>query len=84
MEPSDESMQQIGAFEPSEAKRALSLLEAHQIPFEIEADNSALADPNRTIQLLCGLYPEGPKILVFVPKSKVPDAEVALKPLFPI
>ncbi len=77
-------MQQIGAFEPSEAKRALALLEEHQIPFDIEVDNSALADPDRTIQLLCGFYPEGPKILVFVPKSKVPDAEVALKPLFPI
>ena len=84
MESPEEQMQQIGAFEPSDAKRAFALLEAHQIPFEIEADNSALADPNRTIQLLFGIYPEGSKILVFVPESKVADAEVALKPLFPV
>jgi len=84
MEPSEESMQQIGAFDPSDAKRAIALLEAHQIPFEIDADHSALADPNRTIQLLCGMYPEGSKIVLFVPESKVSNAQVALETLFPV
>jgi hypothetical protein len=84
MEQPEESMQQIGAFEPSDAKRVLALLEAQQIPFEIEADNSALADPNRAIQLLCGLYPEGAKMIIFVPESRLPDAEAVLNRLFPV
>ena len=81
---SEESeMQQIGAFEPSDAKRAIALLEARQIPFEVEVDDSALANPNRWIQLCMGVYPEGSKVVLLVPGSRVPDATEALTNLFP-
>ncbi len=42
MEPPEEMLQQVGAFEPSDAKRVIALLEARSIPFEVEADDSAL------------------------------------------
>jgi hypothetical protein len=84
MEPSEEMLQQVGAFDPSDAKRVVASLEAQGIPFEVEADDSALFTPNRWLQLSVGMYPEGSKVIVFVPESKVPDAMKALKVLFPV
>jgi hypothetical protein len=82
MEPPEEMMHQIGAFEPFEAKRVLALLEAHEIPFEVEADHSALANPTRPLQFYFGMYPEGSKLAVFVPESKEQRALEALKAMF--
>lgn len=81
---SDEMLHQVGAFEPSEAKRLLPLFEAEQIPFEVESDHSALAKPGRWLQQYFGMYPEGSKLVVFVPESFVPRAEAIVRRLFPV
>lgn len=77
-------MHQIGAFEPHEAKRVLALLEARKIPFEVEADNSALAEPSRPLQFYFGMYPSGSKLAVFVPESVLEEATHALREIFPV
>jgi hypothetical protein len=84
MEDAGEMMHQVGAFEPHEAKRVLALFEARKIPFEVEADNSALADPTRPLQFYFGMYPEGSKLAVFVPESSLQEATKALSELFPV
>jgi hypothetical protein len=83
MDDSPEMLHQLGAFEPIEAKRVLPLLEAHQIPFEVERDDSALGQPNRALQFYFGMYPEGSKLAVFVRESDLPRALKALEHLFP-
>ncbi|HSY54279.1 MAG TPA: hypothetical protein VK785_07520 [Opitutaceae bacterium] len=80
---SSEMLHQLGSFEPMEAKRLLPALEMHGIPFEIETDNSALAHPNRWMGLAFGLYPDGSKIVVFVPESEMARALDVLHGLFP-
>jgi hypothetical protein len=47
---SDEKFEAIGAFEPREVKRVVALLEAQEIPFDLQADNSALSNPVRGVQ----------------------------------
>ena len=83
MESPDDIMQQIGAFEPSDAKRVIASLETNKIPFEVEADDSALFAPNRWLQLQFGMYPDGSKVVIFVPESRVPNATEILNTLFP-
>lgn len=84
MEPQEEMLQQLGAFEPSDAKRLLPLLEAEHIPFEVEADDSALSAPGRWIYLCTGIYPEGSKVVVFVSESDLTRATEILDTLFPV
>ena len=84
MQEPDEMLHQVGAFEPFEAKRVLALFEAKQIPFEVETDNSALTNPTRPLQFYFGMYPEGSKLLIFVPESKQAEAMQALRELFPV
>jgi hypothetical protein len=84
MDGNPESMHQLGAFEPREAKKLLPLLEAKGIRFEVEMDHSALARPNRALQLYFGMYPEGSKLVIFVPESEVGKAMATIKELFPI
>ena len=84
MDDTSEMLHQLGAFEPHEAKKVLPLLEATGIRFEVEADHTALAQPNRALQLYFGLYPEGSKLAIFVPESQVEKAMAAIKDLFPI
>jgi hypothetical protein len=83
MNESSEMLHQLGAFEPIEAKRVLPILEAHEIPFEVERDDSALTRPNRALELYFGMYPEGSKLAVFVRESDLPRALKALEHLFP-
>ena len=78
-----EMMHQLGAFEPNEATRLLQRLEADGIPFELDRDDTALAAPNRALQLYLGMYPEGSKLVVFVPASRLEKALTVLKELFP-
>jgi len=74
--PDEEAMMfQLGAFEPTEAKRLLPQLEAAGIPFEIEADNSALLQPGRSAALALGMYPAGSKIVIFVPEATADRAQ---------
>ena len=84
MDTPEEMMHQVGAFEPFEAKKLLELFEAEGIPFEIESDYSALASPSRYLQLSLGMYPEGSKLLVFVPESSLAKAEALLRDRFPV
>lgn len=84
MDENSEMLHQLGSFEPHEAKKVLPRLEAAGIRFEIEADNSALAQPNRALQLYFGMYPEGSKLAVFVPESQVEPAMAAIKDMFPV
>jgi len=81
---SDEMLHQVGDFEPSEAKRVLAVFEAESIPFEVESDHSALAKPGRWLQQYFGMYPEGSKLVVFVPESSLAKAEAILRQMFPI
>ena len=83
MEPPEEMMP-IGAFEPSDAKRVVASLEAQGIPFKVEADDSAVFTPNRWIPLAMGIYPEGSKVVLSVPESKMPNATEILNALFPV
>jgi hypothetical protein len=75
---------QIGSFEPMEAKRVFPLLDQHQIPFEMEGDHSRLQAPFRFLQLEFGLYPEGSKVLIFVPEKDEIRAQQLLATLFPV
>lgn len=84
MESNEEMLRQLGAFEPMDAKRLLPLLEAEHIPFEVEADDSALSKPNRWLHLYFGMYPEGSKVVVFVAESDLPRATQILETLFPV
>ena len=84
MDDSSEMSHQLGAFEPMAVKKVLPVLEAEGIPFEIEADHSALTQPNRYLQLYFGMYPDGSKIVVFVRESDLPNARIALERLFPV
>jgi len=78
-----EMIHQLGTFEPHEATRLLPRLEAEGVRFELEQDDSALAQPNRPLQLYLGMYPEGSKLIVFVPASQLDRALALLKELFP-
>jgi hypothetical protein len=79
-----EMMHQLGAFEPHEAKKVLPRLEAEGIRFELEVDNTEMMKPTHAAQLYLGIYPEGSKLLVFVPESQLEKAQAALKDLFPV
>ncbi len=81
---SDEMLHQVGDFEPFEAKKVLAAFEAQNIPFEVESDHSSLAKPGRWLLQSLGMYPEGSKLVVFVPESSVPKAEAILAAMFPI
>ena len=79
-----EKFEAIVAFEPREVRRVVALLEAQEIPFDLQADNSALSNPVRAVQLSMGIYPEGPKIVVFVPEADYAAALEAISVMFPV
>jgi hypothetical protein len=84
MSDAPEMLHQLGAFEPHDAKRVLSLLEAEKISFEVESDHSALVEPNRALQLYFGMYPEGSKLAVFVREPDLPRAVQLIAQIFPV
>ena len=84
MSSSDELLHQVGDFEPSQAKAVLAAFEGEGIPFEIESDHSALMQPGRTLQMYLGMYPEGSKLVVFVPESFLVRAQEIVRKLFPV
>jgi len=79
-----EKLHQLGAFEPHEAKKVLPRLETEGIHFELEVDNTELMKPTHAAQLNFGIYPEGSKLVVFVPESELENALAAVKDLFPV
>ena len=81
---SDERLHQLGSFDPADAKRILAALESASIPFDVEADYSALAKPGRSMELYLGMSPEGSKLAVFVPAAKLESAQAELRRLFPV
>jgi hypothetical protein len=78
----DENLVQVGAFDPFEAKQVIALLEANAIPFEVETDHAALLEPARGVQLYFGMYPEGSRIIIFVPEHQEPAATEVLSDFF--
>jgi hypothetical protein len=75
---------QVGAFEPSDAKRVLAELEKEGVPFEVEADHSALYRIDRCIDLYLATYPEGSKLLIFVPEENSEQAkQIISRSIFP-
>jgi len=84
MDDHGELMHQVGSFEPLDAKKVLPLLEANGIRFELETDDSALERPGRWMELSLGMYPEGSKLLVFVPESQVARATNLILSIFPV
>lgn len=84
MDDTHELMHQVGTFEPFDAKRVLPLLEANGIRFELEMDHSALQRPGRGVDLYLGTYPEGSKLMVFVPESQVATATTLILSLYPV
>ncbi len=81
---SEELLHEVGIFDPSDAKQVLAVFEAEGIPFEIEADHSALEDPNRPLQLYLWMFPAGSKFAIFVPESSLSQAEAIVKKLYPV
>jgi len=84
MSSSDEMMHEIGGFETSDVQRVLEALDVAGIPFEIEGDHTQLLGSSRTFQMAMGMYPPGSRILVFVPESRLQDAQTIVAGLFPI
>jgi len=77
--PDDEPLlHQLGAFDPAEATRLVELLEQHNIPYEIETDETALTGSNDFSGLQFGVNPEGAKILIFVPAANLARAQALL------
>jgi hypothetical protein len=84
MNPSEEPLHLIGAFDPADTRRVTEALEAANIPFEVESDHSALAQPGRWVSLALGMPTEGSKLALFVPESRVDQALAEVKRLFPV
>lgn len=73
----------LGDFDPPDARRLLRLLEEHEVPFEIEADHSALMQPGRAVSLYLGMGPTGSRMNVHVPVEHLPHSRKLLRYLFP-
>ncbi len=84
MDEPSEMMHEVGSFEASDAKLVLARLEQEGIAFELEEDNTALADPNRHVALYFGMGPEGAKLRVFVAESQIERALAAIKTIYPV
>jgi hypothetical protein len=82
-ETTEDGFVSLGAFEPSDAKRLLRLLEEHQVPFEVEADHSALMQPGRAVGLYLGMNPTGSRLNIYIPKDHLPYARKLLRWLYP-
>lgn len=84
MTDSTEPWHRIGAFEPADAKRLLAALEAAGIPFEIEADHTALNQPGRWVPLALGLPTQGSQVAIYVPTEHVDRALSVIERIFPV
>ncbi|MDR2845287.1 MAG: hypothetical protein LBV28_04240 [Puniceicoccales bacterium] len=78
-----EILHELGVYPPTLAKRILEKLEAEKIPFEIEVDNTALADPLRGILLYMCMSPEGSKIRLFVMEPYLAGAKEIVQQVIP-
>jgi hypothetical protein len=74
-------LHQLGAFDPAEATRLVELLDQHNVPCEIETDQSALTGSNDFSGLQFGVNPEGAKILLFVAEADLARAQELLRTL---
>lgn len=74
---------ELGAFEPADAKRVLQLLEQQDLPFEVEADHSALLQPGRFLSQQWGFHPSGSKVKIFVPEAHAGQARALVSGLYP-
>jgi hypothetical protein len=79
----DDGFRELGTFDPPDAKQVLRLLEENDIPFEIEADHSALMQPGRFLAQQWGMNPAGSRMKVFVPETHLDIALRRLESLYP-
>ncbi|MDR2983054.1 MAG: hypothetical protein LBV12_12520 [Puniceicoccales bacterium] len=79
----EEILHELCSLEPMLAKRVIEKLENEKIPFEVEADHSALNDPVRALKLYFFMSPEGSKAVIFVPESYLDQATALLKTVIP-
>jgi hypothetical protein len=80
----EEMMHEVGAFDPLDAKKILTALEADGTRFEVESDHSELTRPERTVQLALGMSPPGSKLRIFVPESSLARVQAVVAELFPL
>lgn len=84
MSDSEPLLHELGTYDPNDAKKVLTALEAAAISFEVESDHSALMRPERTMLMNFGMYPDGSKLRVFVPEPMLAAAESIVAKLFPV
>ncbi len=82
-EVTDDGFVLLGGFEPADAKRLLSLLEEHEVPFEVEADHSELLQPGRAVPLYLGMIPAGSCMRIFVKQENLGHVRKLLHWLYP-
>lgn len=75
MDSSSDPVLQLGAYEPSEARRLVECLEQHGIPFELESDPSPPLLPHPSPALTLGTSPDDSKVVVFVTANDLPAAQ---------
>jgi hypothetical protein len=80
---SEEMLQQLGAFDPREMKDLIAALESQVIPFEVESDHSAVTSDGNWMSHNLGIYPEGSKLVIFVPESIFSRARKVMRGVFP-
>lgn len=78
----EELMHQLGSFEPVDGKRMATLLEERGIPFEVESNHSALLKPGRWLEQYLAMSPEGSKLEIFVPESRIEEASQLYREIF--
>jgi hypothetical protein len=80
---SDEMLQQLGAFDPRDAKKLIAGLERHGIPFEMESDHSAVASDRHWMSINTGVSPQSSKLVFFVPEKLFAQAMKVMRDVFP-
>lgn len=82
-EITDDGFVSLGAFDPSDARQILTLLEEHEVPFEIEADHSALTQAGREVSMYLAMYPRGSQLHIVVDAGHLGHARRILRYLYP-
>lgn len=79
-----DEMLRLGAFEPPDAKRLLSMLEALGIAFQVEADDSAMFLPGREFEMFWGMYPRGSQVVIRVRESDLSAGRELIRSMYPV
>jgi hypothetical protein len=81
--PNDDAtnLEELGSFDVNELKLLLGALEAGHIPVEIKGPESGFGP---VAQRVYGNPPDGPKLAVLVPSSKIIEARAVAQKLYPV